>query len=191
MKKKIAQIISVAGHPLLTIPLFVVIVTFTLEDFRKAFITSTIIIGGFFIPLILRLYLKSRKGSYTNFDVSDRIQRKSIFFFIIPILSVVTFIAFLTDQSINLCLSLLFGLTLVAVSQVVNLTIKSSMHVSFHIYLSFLIMALNPFIGIIAFLITIPIAWSRIVLGRHSLKEVLIGGLLGVLAGLCMIYVEG
>jgi len=191
MKKKIAQIISVAGHPLLTIPLFVVIVTFTLEDFRKAFITSTIIIGGFFIPLILRLYLKSRKGSYTNFDVSDRIQRKSIFFFIIPILSVVTFIAFLTDQSINLCLSLLFGLTLVAVSQVVNLTIKSSMHVSFHIYLSFLIMTLNPFIGIIAFLITIPIAWSRIVLGRHSLKEVLIGGLLGVLAGLCMIYVEG
>ena len=191
MKKKIAQIISVAGHPLLTIPLFVVIVTFTLEDFRKAFITSTIIIGGFFIPLILRLYLKSRKGSYTNFDVSDRIQRKSIFFFIIPILSVVTFIAFLTDQSINLCLSLLFGLTLVAVSQVVNLTIKSSMHVSFHIYLSFLIMTLNPFIGIIAFLITIPIAWSRIVLGRHSLKEVLIGGLLGVLAGLCVIYVEG
>jgi len=191
MKKKIAQIISFAGHPLLTIPLFVVIVTFTLEDFRKAFITSTIIIGGFFIPLILRLYLKSRKGSYTNFDVSDRIQRKSIFFFIIPILSVVTFIAFLTDQSINLCLSLLFGLTLVAVSQVVNLTIKSSMHVSFHIYLSFLIMTLNPFIGIIAFLITIPIAWSRIVLGRHSLKEVLIGGLLGVLAGLCMIYVEG
>ena len=191
MKKKIAQIISFAGHPLLTIPLFVVIVTFTLEDFRKAFITSTIIIGGFFIPLILRLYLKSRKGSYTNFDVSDRIQRKSIFFFIIPILSVVTFIAFLTDQSINLCLSLLFGLTLVAVSQGVNLTIKSSMHVSFHIYLSFLIMTLNPLIGIIAFLITIPIAWSRIVLGRHSLKEVLIGGLLGVLAGLCMIYVEG
>ena len=58
MKKKIAQIISIAGHPLLTLPLFVLFATFTLEDFKKAFITSSIIIGGFFLPLILRLYLK-------------------------------------------------------------------------------------------------------------------------------------
>jgi len=190
MKKKIAQIISFAGHPLLTIPLFVVIVTFSLEDFRKAFITSTIIIGGFFIPLILRLYLKSRNGSYTNFDVSDRKQRKSIFFFMIPILSIVTFIVFITGQSSNLCLSLLFGLVLVVVSQGVNLLIKSSMHVSFHIYLSFLILTLNPSIGIIALLITIPIAWSRIVLGRHTLKEGLVGGVLGFLVGLIMFYTE-
>jgi len=191
MKKKIAQIISIAGHPLLTLPLFVLFTTFTLEDFKKAFITSSIIIGGFFLPLILRLYLKSRNGSYTNFDVSDRKQRKSVFTFIVPILSVVTLLMYLTGQSINLCLSLLFGLTLVIISQVVNLYIKSSMHVAFHLYLSFLVMTLNLRIGLIALLITIPIAWSRIVLGRHTLKESLVGSIIGVLVGLFMMYTEG
>ena len=190
MKKKIAQIISFAGHPLLTIPLYVLFVMFSLEDIKKAFFNSALIIGCFFIPLILRLYLKSRNGSYTNFDVSDRKQRKSIFFFIIPILSIVTFIAYITGQSTNLCLSLLFGLVLVFVAQFVNLYIKSSMHVSFHLYLSFLVMILNYPIGIIMLLISVPIAWSRIVLGRHTLKETMVGGVIGLLVGILMIYTE-
>ena len=81
MKKKIAQLVSVAGHPLLTIPLYAAFVLFTFEDVKTASFNSALIIGCIFIPLILRLYLKSRNGSYTNFDVSDRKQRKSMFFF--------------------------------------------------------------------------------------------------------------
>ena len=191
MKKKIAQLVSVAGHPLLTIPLYAAFVLFTFEDVKTAFFNSALIIGCIFIPLILRLYLKSRNGSYTNFDVSDRKQRKSMFFFIIPLLSIVTVIVFLTGQSRNLCLSLLFALVLVVISQLVNLYIKSSMHVSFNFYLSFLVMTLNYRIGIIVLLISVPIAWSRIVLGRHTLKEVVFGGAIGLTVGLCMIYAEG
>ena len=191
MKKKIAQLVSVAGHPLLTIPLYAAFVLFTFEDVKTASFNSAIIIGCIFIPLILRLYLKSRNGSYTNFDVSDRKQRKSIFFFIIPLLSVVTATVFITGQSRNLCLSLLFALVLVVISQLVNLFIKSSMHVSFHLYLSFLVMTLNYRVGVIVLLIGVPIAWSRMVLGRHTLKEVVFGGAIGLTVGLCMFYAEG
>ena len=191
MKKRIAQIVSVAGHPLLTIPLYAAFVLFTFENVKTAFFNSALIIGCIFIPLILRLFLKSRNGSYTNFDVSDRKQRKSMFFFIIPLLSIVTAIVFITGQSRNLCLSLLFALVLVAISQLVNLYIKSSMHVSFHIYLSFLVMTLNYRIGIIVLLIAVPIAWSRMVLGRHTLKEVVYGGVIGLTVGFVMFYAEG
>jgi len=191
MKKKIAQLVSVAGHPLLTIPLYAAFVLFTFQDVKTAFFNSALIIGCIFIPLILRLYLKTRNGSYTNFDVSDRKQRKSMFFFIIPLLSIVTAVVFITGQSVNLCLSLLFALVLVVISQLVNLYIKSSMHVSFHLYLSFLVMSLNYRVGIIVLLISIPIAWSRMALGRHTLKEVVSGGVIGLTVGLCMIYAEG
>jgi len=191
MKKKIAQLVSVAGHPLLTIPLYAAFVLFTFQDVKTAFFNSALIIGCIFIPLILRLYLKTRNGSYTNFDVSDRKQRKSMFFFIIPLLSIVTAVVFITGQSVNLCLSLLFALVLVVISQLVNLHIKSSMHVSFHLYLSFLVMSLNYRVGIIVLLISIPIAWSRMALGRHTLKEVVSGGVIGLTVGLCMIYAEG
>ena len=71
MKQRIAKLISVAGHPLLTIPLFVVFVMFSFENIGKAVFISFLIIGCIFIPLIVRLYLKSKNGSYTNFDVTN------------------------------------------------------------------------------------------------------------------------
>jgi ABC-type Fe3+ transport system permease subunit len=76
MKKNIAHVVSVLGHPLLTIPLYVVLVMFGSEDFKRASLNTFLIIGCVFIPVTVWLYIKSRNGSYTNFDVSDRKQRK-------------------------------------------------------------------------------------------------------------------
>lgn len=192
MKQKIARFISVAGHPLLTIPLYVALVTFASADGQKAAFNSFLIIGCIFVPLILWLYLKSKNGSYTNFDVSDRKQRKSVFVFIIPILCIVTFIVYKTGaQSNPVFQSLLFALILVTVLQISNFYIKSSLHVSFNIYLSFLVMGADYKLGIIVLLLTIPIAWSRIELSRHTLKEVITGGTIGLVVSVIMFHVQG
>jgi membrane-associated phospholipid phosphatase len=191
MKKNIAHVVSVLGHPLLTIPLYVVLVMFGSEDFKRASLNTFLIIGCVFIPVTVWLYIKSRNGSYTNFDVSDRKQRKSVFVFIIPILSIVTYILYKSDQASHLWQSMLFGLILLFILQVVNFRIKSSMHVSLNIYLSFLIMTVNYPVGIIVLLLTAPIGWSRVALGRHSLKEVLSGTVIGLLVSLVMMHAEG
>ena len=191
MKKNIAHIVSVLGHPLLTIPLYVALVMFGSEDFKRASLNTFLIIGCVFIPVTMWLYIKSRNGSYTNFDVSDRKQRKSVFVFIIPILSIVTYILYKSDQASHLWQSMLFGLILLFILQVVNFRIKSSMHVSLNIYLSFLIMTVNYPVGIIVLLLTAPIGWSRVALGRHSLKEVLSGTVIGLLVSLVMMHAEG
>ena len=190
MQQKTAKYISVIGHPLLTIPLFVVIQMLASEDLKKAALISTLIIGGIFVPLILWLYFKSKNGSYTNFDVSDRKQRKSLFIFVLPLLMMVTFILYKTGQSRNLCLSLFFGLVIVFTAQITNFYIKSSLHVSLNIYLSFLIMTTNYQIGIIVLLLTGLIGWSRIVLGRHTFKELLFGGGIGLIIGSIMLVLE-
>jgi len=191
MKQKIANFISIIGHPMLTIPVFVVIAMFGFEDFKKAAFISFLIIGCIFIPLIVRMYLKSKNGTYTNFDVSDRKQRKSLFIYAVPLLAFVTFLLFTTGQNSNLCISVLFATVLVFVSQIVNLFIKSSLHVSLNIYLSFLVMTLNVAAGIVLLLFTVLLGWSRIVLGRHTLKEVLCGGCIGLAISWLMYYVEG
>lgn len=190
MQQKTAKYISVIGHPLLTIPLFVVIKMLASEDLKKAALISTLIIGGIFVPLILWLYFKSKNGSYTNFDVSDRKQRKSLFIFVLPLLMAVTFILYKTGQSRNLFLSLFFGLVIVFTAQITNFYIKSSLHVSLNIYLSFLIMTSSYPIGIIVLLLTGLIGWSRFVLGRHTLKELLFGGGIGLIIGLIMLFLE-
>lgn len=188
---KIAKAISFIGHPLLTIPLFVAVMMFAFEDFEKALLNSALIIGCIFLPLFLRMYIKSRNGTYTNFDVSDGIQRKTLFTFIIPLMVVVTFILFKTSPASNLSLSVLFGTILVIISQIINLFIKSSLHVSLNIYLSALVMTADLRIGIAVFLFSGLIAWSRIALGRHTWKEVVFGSCIGLIISATMLYAEG
>jgi hypothetical protein len=189
--RKIANIISIIGHPLLTIPIFILIVMFGFEGFSKAVLITGLLIGCVFIPLILWMYIKSTNGTYSNFDVSDKTQRKSLFLFAIPLLLIVTVILFATNQSKNLCISALFALILLVVSQITNFFVKSSLHVSLNIYLSSLIFTVNFKIGIVVLLFTGLIVWSRVKLGRHTIKEVLFGLLIGILVSLIMLLFEG
>lgn len=188
IKSTLAKFISFAGHPLLTIPVFVVIVMFTLEEFKNAGLVSLIIIGGVFVPLTIWMYKKSKNGSYTNFDVSDRIQRKSLFFFIVPLLLVAIILLYSTGQSKVLWMSVLFALLIILVTQLVNIYVKSSLHVSLNIYLSFLIIPINFRIGVLLLSFTVLIGWSRIILGRHSVKEVMSGAAIGLIISLIMNY---
>jgi membrane-associated phospholipid phosphatase len=189
--KKIATFISIVGHPLLTIPLFILIVLFGNEDSSRAAPISFLIIGCVFIPVTIRLYIKSRNGSYTNFDVSDKIQRRSLYLFVVPLLLIVTIILFATNQSRNLCLGVLFALLLLILSQAINYFVKSSLHVSLNIYLTALIFTVNFKAGVAALLFTALISWSRVKLGRHSVKEVLFGLLIGTIISLILLKLEG
>lgn len=150
---RFARFISVVGHPLLTIPLFAAIVMFKFNDLKTAAIVTFLIIGCVFVPMILIMYFKSRNGSYTNFDVSDKKQRRSLFFYAVPLLLVVTIILFKTEQTLNLCISVLFAQILLIISQVINYFVKSSMHVSFNIYLAALIFTFDYKIGIAVLLL--------------------------------------
>lgn len=188
--KRIANFISISGHPLLTFPLFIMIALYGKEDFSRASLISFLIIGCFIIPVIAWMYFKSRNGSYTNFDVSDKKQRRSLFVFAIPLLLIVTILLFATHQSTNLCISVLFALILLIISQITNYFIKSSLHVSLNIYLAALIFISNYKLGIIVLLYTGLIAWSRIKLGRHTLIEVLSGSIIGILMGFMILVLE-
>lgn len=188
---RFAKYISTFGHPLLTLPIFIAFVMFRFSNFQDAFFISFMTIGCIFVPLILWMYFKSRNGSYTNFDVSERTQRKSLFLFAIPLLLIVTIIFFKTNQSRNLCLSVLFALILTIISQIVNIFIKSSLHVSLNIYLASLIFTFDYKIGIIVLLFTGLLCWSRVKLDRHTKKEVLVGLLIGISIGLALLKFEG
>ncbi len=188
---RLAKYISILGHPLLTIPVFVAIVMFRFKEFHEALFISFLIIGCIFIPLILLMYFKSKNGTYTNFDVSDKNQRKSLFWVAVPLLLIVTIILFKTNQSANLCISVLFASILVIVSQIVNYFIKSSLHVSLNIYLASLIFTFDYKISLIFFLFTALLCWSRVKLNRHTVKEIIFGLIIGAGISLIMLSVEG
>lgn len=183
MNKKLANIISTIGHPLLTIPVFVIIVLFTYEDFYNAAIISTLIISCVFIPISVKMYLGSKKGTYTNFDVSDKKQRQSWYLVVLFLALFLTVILFVTNQSHALKWNALFFFLLLLASKFLNYYTKSSLHVSLNVFLTFLIIPFSISLGIIFFVFVLFISWSRIVLKRHTLKEVIYGSVLGLLIG--------
>jgi len=191
VKQKIAAYISLMAHPLITISIFILVVMFSYEEFNKALFISFLLVGCVIVPSTIRNYIKTKNGEYTNFDVSVKKQRNSMYLFAITLLVIINCILFFTKQSEDLFLGALFALFLLIVSYLVNFSIKCSGHVSLTIYLAFLIMPINLTIGIIVLLFSGPIGWSRVELKRHTPKEVYTGAIIGFTIGLLMIVTEG
>lgn len=188
MKTRLASIISIIGHPLLTLSVFTVLALFTHEEPDRAFMHSLFILAGFFLPVGLKMYINSKRGTYTNFDVSDKQQRQSWYVFAFLILLAVTLILFLTDQPLALCMAVLLSLVLLTISLFANYFIKSSLHVSSTVFLSFLILPMNLLVGLSLLIFTIPIAWSRSALGKHTVPEIVAGAVIGLFVGSIYLY---
>lgn len=183
MNPKLAHYISVFGNPLLTIPLYAVIALFMTEKPATAWLVSLLLLGGIVAPLLIKSYRGVKKGAYTNYDISDREQRQSWYLLPTLLLTVVTTIMYATDQSRILRLAMLFALLLFIAAQLANLYIKVSLHVGFNAYLGFLIFPLSNKLGMGVLIFTLLLAWSRIVLKRHTWAEVISGAILGAAAG--------
>ncbi len=189
MTTKLAKYISILGHPLLTIPLVVIVALFNFEEPKRALLISLLIVGGIFIPLTIKMYKGTKEGTYTNFDISEKSQRQSWYFFALALLAIVTIVLFVTDQSRVLRLSMLFGFILLLASQLMNYFVKSSLHVSLNVFLAFSILPMSLMTAIVLFVFVILISWSRLVLGRHTMKEIVAGGLIGFTIGISLLLI--
>ena len=186
MRTRVAKYISILGHPLLTIPFVVIVALFNFEEPKRAFLISLLIVGGIFIPLTVKSYKGMKDGTYTNFDISEKSQRQSWYFFALALLAIVTIVLFITDQSRVLRLNMLFAFILLLTSQLMNYFIKSSLHVSLNIFLAFSMLPLSLVTAIVLFIFVILISWSRLELQRHTLKEIFAGAWIGFATGILL-----
>jgi len=162
---------------------FVVTLLFTQEPPLKAALVSALIIGGIFVPVTILTFVGVRRGKYTNIDVSDQGQRQQWFVTITLLLVAVTAIIWLTNQQYPLRLAVTLACALLICALYINKIIKSSMHMTFHAFVSLLILHFNTAAGL-SFLILLPVlGWSRLYLKRHFFNEVLVGTCMGTVFG--------
>jgi membrane-associated phospholipid phosphatase len=188
MKEKIATYVSVIGHPLLTIPLFVITALFSFNDFQSALSISLLIVGGIFVPLTIKTYRGYKKGTYSNFDISNQTERQSWYSLPLILLLIVTIVLFATHQPKALKWNAFYAFILLWASQLINFSIKSSLHVSCNIFLSFLMLPINWAMGISFLVFVALVAWSRLILKRHTPKEILMGAIIGFIIGLLSLF---
>ena len=85
-------------------------------------------------------------------------------------------------------LTFLVGGGLMTLSFLTNFKIKSSLHTSLNCYLAACVFQIDSVVGIILFVMTLVVAWSRIILKRHTLSEVVMGFLVGAIASVVLIH---
>lgn len=137
-------------------------------------------------PISFWIFWNVRKGNYTDADVSHQKQRNSLYYFINTLLlGYLLWDYFVQD---NLDLPMVFLLILFILMMLSNYFIKSSMHTAFNLFAAALFFSINPLLGIAWLFITIVVAWTRIVLKRHSPREIFSGSAIALLVSFLYLY---
>ena len=178
----LAQIISAVFAPLtIIVPAAFGLAYIGTHDLYASIMWFLITLS-FIVVLSTCIFILIKFGKFSNFDVSIQKQR--------PLLILLEFIFaiayFLLLYFLNAPRELFFGIinifVLLVVLLIVNKFIKASGHVAmFSAVVTFLFLRNGIIYLIIGSIFTLILAWSRLKLKRHTLKEVLIGLAIGVL----------
>ena len=91
-KEKVAYGISVIGHPLITISVFILVYGYLFYDVKTTLSAFALIFLIVIIPVSVNNYWQAKKGFITNFDVSDRKQRASLFPYLLVLVAIMWFV---------------------------------------------------------------------------------------------------
>ncbi|WP_234111353.1 MULTISPECIES: phosphatase PAP2 family protein [Chryseobacterium] len=138
------------------------------------------------LPITVWIFWNVKRGNYSNMDVSNRNQRKSLYSFIAAAIAVYLVYEYFRFDRIDLVVS--FLMVLLLLMQLSNYFIKSSMHTAFNVYVAALFFALNIKLGILWFGIAILVGYTRIILKRHTVKEVISGAIIALSVSFIYLY---
>ncbi len=182
----ISKVISDFFNPLVSLILFFVYMSIRQYNFKDSIIYFLPILLMIIVPVIIWLVWNVKTGRYTNMDVSNRVQRKTLYIFIAS--CVISYLLFNYIRNGYIDLVMLFILVLLFALQISNLFIKSSMHTAFNVFVAALFFSLNWKMGIVWLGIAALVGITRIILKRHTVKEVFMGAGIAFLVSFIYLY---
>jgi membrane-associated phospholipid phosphatase len=187
--KAIARSLSILGHPLVVIPGAVVTLVLHGRTPSAVLIVSTVC--GIAGVVLAFSFWQVRRGHWQHVDASARAERRSLNLFLAVVLLLAAAVAFYQTSSLGLALGLLLSGLLIATVMLVSPWVKLSLHASFAAFAVLLLWPLRFWYVALASVAAAGICWSRVLLARHTVFEVLAGSLLGGIVGACFWLVLG
>lgn len=186
---RLSKFISNFFNPLMSFLIYYLFVSYKNYSFSEAIQRFLPLLLIIMLPTILWISWNVRKGHYNNMDVSDRKKRNSLYIFIIGVMLLyLAYVKLFASHRVDW--EILFLFFLLVVMHISNFFIKSSMHTALNLYTAALFFVIEPRLGLIWFFISVIVGISRVILGRHSIKEVLMGGFLSLLISFIYLYTQ-
>jgi membrane-associated phospholipid phosphatase len=182
---------SVLGSPLLVSIVFLSLFSLRLMDSSHAITLIAALVALLFVPIGVWIWSRVRSGHYSDFDVSRRKDRTTMYPIVLGLNLVSTGLLFLTHQPRALSVGMLCISLMLVVAYLTNRWIKTSLHSAFSFFFALAaiklsLMWLAPML-IFATLVTS----SRLILKRHRAHELVVGAALGILTGCVLLSVLG
>jgi len=183
LNSKVANFLSIIGHPLLTVPLIIEFVLLQNFQFSEIILESSLLFGIIILTVANNLY-KLKKKSYSNFDVSNQNQRKNFYLYLLIVLIIFLLIDNFLIENSKISVGLWISFSMVVCFAIINYFIKSSLHTGVNLFLTCILFSQNIGLAFIFLVLTFLVAYSRLILKKHSLKEIISGGIIGLIFGL-------
>ncbi|OGH04028.1 MAG: hypothetical protein A2W22_00165 [Candidatus Levybacteria bacterium RBG_16_35_11] len=182
MKREfLAQFVSLALGPLTFLVLMPLIIVYR-QTGNLGYALTWELFSLFFITVgVALLFIGRGQGVFSDFDLSIKAERQK-FYHRVLILALIYFIATALIKGLffHLTVVIFSTLLIIVAFTVANNFIKASIHLGIVCAFVFSMgLFFGPYVFIWLFFLIPLMAWSRFKLKKHTLKEMLTGGLLG------------
>jgi len=179
----LARWISIVGHPFVVTIALVVATALHFGGTREAIRTALLVAVVAILPIAVLMVRQVRRGAWGNVDASHRGERPLLFAVGLLALAALLGVLLVLRPDSFLVRGAAGVLAMLAVCAVATRWIKVSLHMAFAALAAVTLLALGSPSGWALLSILPPLAWSRLVLGRHRPAEVVVGLLLGGVFG--------
>ncbi|WP_312345171.1 ABC transporter permease [Chryseobacterium binzhouense] len=182
----VSRLISDFFNPLVSLFIYFVYLSFKIYTFKEAVMHFLPILLITILPIIVWIYWNVKTGRYTNMDVSNRVQRKSLYIFIAVCIVLYQLYHYIMNGFLDFVM--LFILVLLFALQYSNLYIKSSMHTAFNVFVAALFYDSDWRAGLFWLFIAALVGVTRVILRRHTVKEVFMGAGIAFMVSFVYLY---
>jgi membrane-associated phospholipid phosphatase len=187
--EQFARWISRIGHPFVLPLVALLAVTRSVLPLPQAVGIVALAAVTITVPLLVVTRRQIRGRQWTDYDVSVREHRHGLYPVILATLLVSMLSFWLLDGPAFMLRGLAACMVLTVVAMLVNFVSKISLHAALSTFCAIALLALQPWLGLAACVFAALIAWSRIVLRRHTPFEVVCGVLLGATVGTTLVWI--
>ena len=182
MKHTVARMLSIVGHPALLMPASVVGAALDRGVPRSVLVTAAG--ASLFIAAVVGAYslVKVRAGAWRHMDASEPRERLQLNRFVIALLGATALLGWAGGLPRAIVLGLVLSALIVAFAHGLRGRLKTSLHAAFAVFAAAVVWP-NPVAAAVVLGLALGVAWSRCVLGRHTVAEAVVGLLAGALGG--------
>jgi hypothetical protein len=177
-KNQIARWASIAGHPFVMIVLVVLLLSWAMDPAGALRITGFVVVMGL-IPTGWLVWRGSASRRNRTEGASRSSTRPVLYLSLLAVLLLSAVYFHLVEHSAFLAQGSVVTAVMVAVAAVLSRWRQLSLHLAFAVYSGLILAKIHLGYGLPILLFTPVLAWSRLVLLRHTLPEVIGGALLG------------